>query len=206
MDSRADNDEQSLRALATLLECVSGHERAGLLPSQSMETLALVAAHLPAALEATGAVVWHMDFRTGESGAIGPMDALLDLEPGTFDGKLDTLLSYVHPEDREVVTGSVDTAAARGEFPPLEFRVVRPDGGVPWIGGTAAVAREESGKVTCITGFNMDITHRKSMEEEVAISSGRGGEMAPKYAYWRLTAGDSSGRTAQARPVGKGRA
>src|SRR6202034_1839218 len=46
-----------------------------------------------------------------------------------------------------------------------EFRIVRPDGEVRWLFGTAAATVDKAGRVVRVSGVTVDITERKRAEE-----------------------------------------
>jgi two-component sensor histidine kinase len=46
-----------------------------------------------------------------------------------------------------------------------EFRIVRPDGEIRWLFGTAAATADKSGRVIHVSGVTVDITERKRAEE-----------------------------------------
>ena len=71
----------------------------------------------------------------------------------------------VHPDDREFVMRR-RAQLLEGGPGDIEYRVVWPDGSVHVIFGRATVVRDESGKPIRVYGTNVDITERKSTEEE----------------------------------------
>jgi diguanylate cyclase (GGDEF)-like protein/PAS domain S-box-containing protein len=74
----------------------------------------------------------------------------------------------LHPEDRERVIGQeariVEGEASQG---PLEYRMLRKDGGVVWIRDDAVLVRDEDG-VERWHGVLSDITEQKRAEAELA--------------------------------------
>jgi PAS domain S-box-containing protein len=77
-----------------------------------------------------------------------------------------TLMSIVHPDDRELVLEAV--AAARDEDRPivLEYRIVRADGAVRWVLDRGQLVRGPGGRLW-MDGAMFDITERR--EAEVAL-------------------------------------
>jgi PAS domain S-box-containing protein len=55
----------------------------------------------------------------------------------------------------------------------VEYRVLRPDGGVSWIEGFASALRDDRGHVTGWIGSSLDLTKRKQAESAAAQSSAR---------------------------------
>ncbi len=78
----------------------------------------------------------------------------------------------VHPEDRDRVRASGQTARA-GNNCEDEFRILHPDGSTRWIRARFFPVRDESGRVTRITGCSEDITERKRLEREILEISDR---------------------------------
>ncbi|HZQ10675.1 MAG TPA: PAS domain S-box protein [Anaerolineae bacterium] len=72
----------------------------------------------------------------------------------------------VHPEDRAKVAARTERALREGIMPPLEYRIIRPDGQVRTIWSEAEVIRDEAGNVTGLIGVAQDITARKRAEEK----------------------------------------
>jgi diguanylate cyclase (GGDEF)-like protein/PAS domain S-box-containing protein len=72
----------------------------------------------------------------------------------------------VHPEDR----ASADERSKRGllaERFNLEYRIVRPDGSIRWIESRGFPVRDDTGKISRITGVAKDITERKEAEHRI---------------------------------------
>lgn len=73
----------------------------------------------------------------------------------------------LHPEDAEQVQQAwSDAAAGRAEF-SLEYRFLRPDGGVAWVAGTASDVRDPDGALLGWVGVCVDVTERKRSEERL---------------------------------------
>jgi PAS domain S-box-containing protein len=85
--------------------------------------------------------------------------AELEADPSSF-------LEYVHPEDLETVTQSLERLS-EGEPDELEYRVVRPDGERRWVRAEGKPMLDDDGTVTRIVGFVRDITERKARESEL---------------------------------------
>ncbi|MHC5055937.1 MAG: PAS domain S-box protein [Planctomycetota bacterium] len=89
-----------------------------------------------------------------------PTAELLE-EPGSW-------LEAVHPDDREQVEArergesAGDRSATQGQY---EYRILRPDGDVRWIGSREFAIRDEGGKMTMLCGVAEDITERKLAED-----------------------------------------
>jgi signal transduction histidine kinase/GAF domain-containing protein/ActR/RegA family two-component response regulator len=87
--------------------------------------------------------------------------------PGTFDGKFDTLVSVIHPEDRAAFLASVHRAVANKSEFECEFRVVFPDDSIRWIAGKGKVFCNWNGEAIRMIGLGMDVTDRRRLEEQL---------------------------------------
>lgn len=122
--------------------------------------------HLQLALEAGGLGTFRWDLATGETEWDPRVEAQFGLEPGTFDGSYETWVSLLHPDDRDVVLGTVaDAVTARGHY-TVEHRVVWPDGSTHWLHGAGQVTLDSSGAVTGTIGCTRDITDQVLAERE----------------------------------------
>jgi PAS domain S-box-containing protein len=74
-------------------------------------------------------------------------------------------LARVHPEDRELVTGTVAQASADGAPFLMEHRIVRPDGAVRWVQARGHVVTDDAGAPVRMLGTAQDISERKRVEE-----------------------------------------
>jgi len=93
------------------------------------------------------------------------------LAPAEFDGKLETLVALVHPDDVRWVSDAF-TAALEGGAPyQAEHRIIRPDGTLRWVLQAAAVQRDDTGTAKRVLGICQDITGRKRIEDEIRASA-----------------------------------
>jgi PAS domain S-box-containing protein len=75
-----------------------------------------------------------------------------------------TIMSIVHPDDREGVMQAVTDATARGEPFEFEYRIVRADGEVRWVLDRGQPVPGPGGRVW-MDGAIVDITDRRAAEE-----------------------------------------
>jgi diguanylate cyclase (GGDEF)-like protein/PAS domain S-box-containing protein len=87
-----------------------------------------------------------------------------------FDGRIDTFLSLVHPDDRSTVGNAIRENRQQPRPIQLEHRIVRPDGTVRHVRVQGVPYRDDSGKLM-LAGTVHDITEiRQSTEELQAMS------------------------------------
>ena len=72
----------------------------------------------------------------------------------------------IHPEDRDGVLAAERKSSQTGEFRPVVFRIVRPDGSTRWIRGRATPVRDEGGQIIRLVGVAEDISDLKRTEEQ----------------------------------------
>src|SRR5262245_22019365 len=118
------------------------------------------------ALDAAGAGSWMQDARTGRvdwDDRFRELYGLTNGEPASFEG----WLSRVHEEDRRHVlelAGEILRTRTHDTFDST-FRIVRPDGTILWIQSLGQAHRDAAGRVTRLTGIELDITERRRNEE-----------------------------------------
>ncbi|HEY9743068.1 MAG TPA: PAS domain S-box protein [Coleofasciculaceae cyanobacterium] len=77
-------------------------------------------------------------------------------------------LEAIHPEDRERMMVAFQHVPD-GNY--KEYRIVRPDGSIRWIGSHAFPIQNEQGEVYRVAGIDEDITERKQAEEALRQSA-----------------------------------
>jgi PAS domain S-box-containing protein len=87
-----------------------------------------------------------------------------------FGGNAAAFFAFVHPGDREALRAIEAKAFAGGGVTEMEYRIIRPDGSVRNIHDRGQVTRQEAGKPVQVTGMVMDITERRSLEEQLRQS------------------------------------
>jgi two-component system cell cycle sensor histidine kinase/response regulator CckA len=108
---------------------------------------------------ATGRLVWSRE-----------TSRIFGLAAGEFDGRLETFVARVHPEDREKVRTAGRAAVEHGEAYDLEHRIVRPDGSVRWVHERASVVRDGAKHPVKMIGVVQDVTERRQLEEQLRQS------------------------------------
>lgn len=81
-----------------------------------------------------------------------------------FGGSFDAFWALVHEGDKQRLRAALDAALAGKSDYAIEFRMVRPDGGVRWTSTRAIVVRDELGRPLRMVGIDGDITERKRTE------------------------------------------
>ncbi|HET8549554.1 MAG TPA: PAS domain S-box protein, partial [Bryobacteraceae bacterium] len=128
---------------------------------------------LRVALEAAQLGVWEWDIAHNQVIWSDRLYEIHGLEPQSLSGDPGEIVALVHPDDREKVTRIVLGAlAARGGY-EVEFRILRPDGGMRWISTTGKVVCDESGAPVRMLGTTRDTTEQHAAAETVRANEER---------------------------------
>ncbi len=115
--------------------------------------------------------IWDWDIRAGKTYWSENMWGFYDEDPSDIDPDEEYWSAHLHVDDRERVKLNIHTVIDTGESKFFdEFRIVRPDGSVRWLESRAEVSYDKSGTAIRMYGVNMDITHRREIEERIRIS------------------------------------
>jgi serine phosphatase RsbU (regulator of sigma subunit)/PAS domain-containing protein len=91
--------------------------------------------------------------------------ALLGVDPDTFDGRIETWISHVHPDDIGWVTAEVDKAIGiRGPY-QAEYRVCWPDGSSRWVQVRGRVEEDADGNPFRMLGTAWDTTRERTTSD-----------------------------------------
>jgi PAS domain S-box-containing protein len=136
--------------------------RAGLRAAQQRSDDALVRALMANVPGAIYRSAWHADYTleliSDEIERISGYPAA-----NFIASKQRTLMSTIHPDDRDRVRDAV-TRAVDGEPFALEYRIVRADGEIRWVLDRGHLVSAAGGRVWC-DGAIFDVTERRAAEE-----------------------------------------
>jgi PAS domain S-box-containing protein len=118
------------------------------------------------ALEIGRLATWEWNLETGQVRRSDSVDRVAGFEPGSLERTPEGLLRRVHPEDRPRVEQALRDAREKGITYRADYRLVRPDGGIVWVGGAGRVVKDAHGRPTRMIGLGADITDRKRAELE----------------------------------------
>ena len=79
----------------------------------------------------------------------------------------------LHPDDRAEAMERVRLAKEEGHDFEIEYRIVRPDGGVRHVRSVATAERDAAGRATRLFGVNFDITERQRIESQLVEANER---------------------------------
>jgi PAS domain S-box-containing protein len=113
---------------------------------------------------------WEWDLKTNMVKWSKAMYRVYDIDPGEFDGKPESLLKVIHPQDVDIFRESLDNNLDDGSSPVLEYRVIHKDGSVHHIFATGRMQFNKAGKPVKSFGTAQDITERKMAEQAITVS------------------------------------
>ena len=87
-------------------------------------------------------------------------------EPQSFEMTYERFLSYVHPEDREMIQGIHQHSYATGEPYEMIERIVRPDGEVRYLHSNGQVVMGPDGSPERMRGTCIDVTEQVLADRE----------------------------------------
>lgn len=118
------------------------------------------------ALDAARMGTWNWNIGTGAVSWSDRIEAMFGVKPGEFDGKYETYLSLIHPDDLSTVQNAISRALEdeRSDY-FVEHRLIQPSGEIRWLEGRGKVYRDKMGKPNRMAGTVVDITDRKRSEE-----------------------------------------
>ncbi len=153
----------SLLVAATLSErdaatAASGREARLLRASEQRLAEAQALAHLGS---------WDWDVATGVVNWSDEMYRIYGYEPGSFEVDFETAIKDVPEEDRERIRlntlGAIETGA-EGDLPPIEYRLVRPDGEERSLYGRGRLVLGSDGRPAQMLGTVQDVTETRRAE------------------------------------------
>ncbi len=111
---------------------------------------------------------WTMEFISDE------VETLSGYPVADFiQNRIRSYASIIHPDDVQMVEDAVMEGVGREETFPIEYRIVRADGGVRWVYEKGLGVFSENGDLRFLDGVIIDITERKRAEEELARYQGQ---------------------------------
>lgn len=150
--------DMSALFIAEMLELASTYETV----RQSEERLRL-------ALGCSGSGVWDWDFVNNSIKWSAGLEAIHDMEPGSFAGTFEAFQNGIHPDDKERVIASINKAVESCSAHHIEYRLNLASGQQRWVEAKGAAICDDKQRPNRMVGVCMDITSRKKAEDERAI-------------------------------------
>lgn len=119
------------------------------------------------AAEAGGIGTWEWDIAAGRLRWSEQMERNAGFAPGAFGGTIDDFRALIHPDDRERVNEAIRKAFDDKAAYAIEFRMMRPDGGVRWTATRATVVRDAENKPVRMVGVDVDVTEQRVQQSAI---------------------------------------
>lgn len=148
-----------------------GTDEIGQLTEAFNQMLARIGAseeRLRLALEGSQTGTWDWNLVNGQVTWDDYMYPLFGREKKDFDGKTESFLELVHPDDRPALEEGTRRALQVGGNFNVDFRVTDPDGTVRHMASRGRAFYDPSGKPMRMSGVSMDVTLNKRYEEELS--------------------------------------
>ncbi len=129
---------------------------------------------LQTALEAAKVGAWERDLRNNQILWSESLDDIFGLEHGSFDGRFESLLQLIHPDDRTIVQARLDRVIqGMEESYRCEYRIRCPDTSERWLAARGDLVRDSDGQPSRLAGIVVDVTERKLLERKLIEASNR---------------------------------
>jgi PAS domain S-box-containing protein len=112
---------------------------------------------------------WDWDLRTNKVTWSDELYRIFGLAPGTIMVAGDAM-SFIHPDDRDLVRSTVKDAVANKERYGFYYRALRPDGTERIVHSRGAVLTDDHGEPIRVFGATQDVTELKQAEEKLLQS------------------------------------
>jgi PAS domain S-box-containing protein len=136
--------------------------------AQAEEALRHARARLQSIVENANIGVWEWDVATGDCFFSPEWKKQIGCAESEIEGKFDSWVDRLDPEDRAPVLASTRTfAEGPGTKYEQEFRLRHKDGTSRWVLARADGERDVTGRLLRMSGIHLDITERKHAEAQL---------------------------------------
>lgn len=105
---------------------------------------------------------WTMLFMSGH------IDPVSGYPSSDFIGNaVRTYGSVIHPDDKERIGRSVELAISEKSSWVLNYRILHANGSIRWVEERGAAEYDESGQVTTLDGFVLDVSNEKKLQDQL---------------------------------------
>ena len=110
---------------------------------------------------------WSLDLLTKTVTWSHELYQIFGVSPLAFDKKLETVIGFSHPEDKDFIAHVVEEAIATHKPNDFHYRMIRPDGKERTLHVSLAVTTDEHDNPVRIFGAVQDVTDRKKGEDDL---------------------------------------
>jgi signal transduction histidine kinase len=122
---------------------------------------------LELALNASYTGIWEINISDGKVLLDDFCYDLFGFTPGYFDGRFDSILQLIHPDDSENIARELRIALSRETNFNVEFRLMNPGQYTNYVLAKGHVVHDKEGQLRFVATFT-NITERKILEQETA--------------------------------------
>ncbi|OGL21828.1 hypothetical protein A2707_00545 [Candidatus Saccharibacteria bacterium RIFCSPHIGHO2_01_FULL_45_15] len=98
---------------------------------------------------------------------------------------LETFTNAIYSEDRARVVDEIEAAVATGAAFESEYRTISTDGTIRWVIARGRISRNRKGEVVGFPGVVVDISDRKTAEQNLTFLAAASAELASSLDYTR---------------------
>ncbi len=110
---------------------------------------------------------WISDKQTGKLTWSEEVFRIFGIDHSDFDGRIETFLNRIHPDDVEKVKSATAIAVENNQAYSIDHRIILTNGIIKWVHEQGETIYDENGKATMLIGIVQDITERKKIENEI---------------------------------------
>ena len=132
---------------------------------QSLEKLQRMDEQLAAAQRIAQLGSWEWDIVRNETLWSDELYRIFGVSPERFDADAyEGFMRCIHPDDRQLVAQTMETAVSDQKPFEIGYRIVRPDGTVRDVEASGEIVCDETGDPVSMIGASQDVTERKRAE------------------------------------------
>lgn len=105
---------------------------------------------------------WSWDVATDKLTWTDHLYRIYGLEPQSEELTIEKFLSFVHPDDRQLVATGVEKLTTETSL-DYTFRIITRDGTQKWLRSLAQVIKDENGNQTAVIGTEQDVTDKQKL-------------------------------------------
>jgi PAS domain S-box-containing protein len=128
---------------------------------------------LEVAIAASGLGLWSWDPRTDAIEVDAGVLQIHRRSRAEAPATLEALLQCAHPDDHSFVDAGFRRAPMTGEFPDLEYRIVRKDRTIAWVLVKGRVTRDDGDRIVGLLGGAIDVTEQRQAAAALRVSEQR---------------------------------
>ena len=113
---------------------------------------------------------WDWNIKSGDLYWSDRIPALFGGEEGNMETSYDNFVAAIHPEDREMVVGAINSCIENNDEYDIEHRVIWPDGSIHWLHESGDMVHDEDGNPANMLGVVQDVTAKKDAEVKIILA------------------------------------